>query len=52
MRIVEQVVACCCRHARAVVAAGFAAAPGGFLYSATHFAMNSDSSSLISSDLP
>jgi len=52
MWIVEKIVALCCRHARAVVAAGFAAALGSFFYTATHFAMNTDSSTLISPDLP
>jgi hopanoid biosynthesis associated RND transporter like protein HpnN len=52
MWIIEKIVAFCCRHARAVVAAGFIAALGGFLYTATHFAMNTDSSTLISPDLP
>ncbi|HUO97714.1 MAG TPA: MMPL family transporter [Rhizomicrobium sp.] len=52
MWIIEQIVAYCCRHARVVVTAGFAAAILGFLYTATHFAMNTDSSTLISPDLP
>ena len=52
MWIVEQIVAFCCRHARAVVTAGFAAALAGFFYTFTHFAMNTDSSTLISPDLP
>jgi len=52
MWIVEKIVAFCCRHARAVIAAGFLAALSGFFYTATHFAMNTDSSTLISPDLP
>jgi uncharacterized protein len=52
MYVVEKVVALCCRHARAVVAAGILIAAGGFLYASSHFAMNTDSSRLISPDLP
>ncbi len=52
MFIVEKIVAFCCRHARAVVAAGIVAAAGGFLFASTHFAMNTDSSRLISPNLP
>jgi len=52
MSIVEQIVAFSCRHARAVVAAGLLLAIAGFAYTAGNFAMNTDSSTLISPDLP
>jgi len=52
MLLVEQVVAFCVRHAKAVIAAGLAAAAAALMFTATHFDMNSDSGKLISADLP
>jgi len=52
MSIIERIVGLCCRHARVVVAAGIVAAVAGFAYTATNFAMNTDSSTLISPELP
>lgn len=52
MSIVEQIVAYCCRHARSVVAVCLFLALAGFAFTATHFAMNTDSSQLISPNLP
>jgi uncharacterized protein len=52
MSIIEQIVAFSCRHARAVVAAVVLAAIAGFAFTAGYFAMNTDSSTLISPDLP
>ena len=52
MSIVERIVAFCCRHYRAVALAGALAAVGSFAYTVDHFAMNTDSSQLISPDLP
>jgi hopanoid biosynthesis associated RND transporter like protein HpnN len=52
MLIVERLVAFCTKHARAVVAAGLLAAVASMVYTAGNFAMNSDSGSLISPDLP
>lgn len=52
MSIIEHIVAICCRHARAVVAVCLLAALAGLAYTATNFAMNTDSGTLISPDLP
>jgi hopanoid biosynthesis associated RND transporter like protein HpnN len=52
MSIIERTVAFCCRHAVAVVAAVILATVVGAAYTASHFAMNTDSSTLISPDLP
>jgi uncharacterized protein len=52
MPLIEPIVAFCCKHARLVVAAGFLAAIAGFAYTAGNFAMNTDSSTLISPQLP
>ena len=52
MSVIEQIVVYCCRHARAVVALGIIAAILGMFYTATHFAMNSNSENLISPNLP
>jgi len=52
MSIVQKVVAICCRHARVAVLAGLAAAVAGAVYTVGNFAMNTDSGSLISPDLP
>jgi uncharacterized protein len=52
MSVVERAVAFCCRHARAVAAAGLLAAVGAMVYTAGNFQMNSDSGTLISPDLP
>lgn len=52
MSIVGRVVSYCTKHARAVVVAGLVVAAGSMAYTAGNFAMNSDSSSLISPDLP
>jgi len=51
MSIVETIVAFCCRHARAVIAAGVLAAIASCLYTASHFAMNTDSVTLTSTNL-
>jgi hopanoid biosynthesis associated RND transporter like protein HpnN len=52
MSIVELIVAFCVRHAKAVVFAGLIAAVGAMVYTAGNFAMNTDSGTLISPDLP
>ncbi|GAA0526977.1 hypothetical protein FHS83_002124 [Rhizomicrobium palustre] len=52
MSIIERIVAFCCRHAIAVVVLGLLAAAASIGYTATNFAMNTDSSTLISPDLP
>jgi len=52
MSITERIVAFCCRHALAVVVAGILAAVAGAAYTAANFAMNTDSSTLISPNLP
>jgi hypothetical protein len=52
MSVVEHVVAYCTKHARVIVAAGFVAAVGAMVYTAGNFAMNTDSGTLISPDLP
>ena len=52
MSLVEKIVAFCCHHARAVAALGVLAAVLGFSYTATHFAMNTNSEALIAPDLP
>ena len=51
MALIETVVALCCRHARAVVAAFLLAAVGAGFYTALHFRMDTDSEKLISSQL-
>jgi hopanoid biosynthesis associated RND transporter like protein HpnN len=52
MPIIETIVSCCCRHARGVIAAGALVAIASGLYTANHFAMNTDSETLISANLP
>ena len=52
MSIVKSIVAFSCRHARAVIAAGALAAVASSLYTANHFAMNTDSVTLTSANLP
>ncbi|MDE1986772.1 MAG: MMPL family transporter [Alphaproteobacteria bacterium] len=52
MSIIEKIVAFCCRHAHAVIIVGVLAAVAGGLYTANHFAMDTDSSTLISPNLP
>jgi hopanoid biosynthesis associated RND transporter like protein HpnN len=52
MLIIEHIVAFCCRHARAVVLVLLAAMVAGAAYTAANFAMNTDSSTLISPNLP
>jgi hopanoid biosynthesis associated RND transporter like protein HpnN len=52
MSFVEKIVAFCCRHARWVAALGVLAAVIGFFYTANHFAMNTNSESLIAPNLP
>jgi uncharacterized protein len=52
MSVIEHIVAFCCLHARKVAVVGALAAAFGVLYATTHFAMNTNSESLISPDLP
>ena len=52
MSFVEEIVALCCRHARAVVGVCLLAAAAAFFYTAGHFAMNTNSETLISPNLP
>ncbi len=52
MSIFEKIVAFSCRHARAVIVLGVLAAVAGGLYTANHFAMDTNSETLISSNLP
>lgn len=52
MSLVEAIVAFCCRHARAVVAVCLIAVAAGTVYTATHFAIDNDTDTLISPDLP
>ena len=52
MPIIEHIVAFCCRHARAVVLVLLLAMVAGAAYTAANFAMNTDSSTLISPNLP
>jgi hopanoid biosynthesis associated RND transporter like protein HpnN len=52
MSIITAIVAFCCRHARAVIAAGILGAIASFLYTANHFAMNTNSVTLTSANLP
>ncbi|HEY0283677.1 MAG TPA: MMPL family transporter, partial [Rhizomicrobium sp.] len=52
MPLIETIVAFCCRHARAVIAAGVLAAVASCLYTANNFAMNTNSVTLTSADLP
>ncbi len=50
--IVTRIVAACCRHAVAVVLAAALVTGVSAYYAVTHFAINTDSSKLISTDLP
>ena len=50
--IVQRIVAVCCRNAKLVLALSFLVAALSTYYSVTHFAINTDSSKLISLDLP
>ena len=50
--IVQRTVAICCRHAVLVVVLAAIAAGASATYAVTHFAINTDSSKLISLDLP
>ena len=52
MSIVENIVAFCCRHTRAVIVAGALAALASCLYTTNHFAMDTNSETLISTKLP
>jgi hopanoid biosynthesis associated RND transporter like protein HpnN len=52
LTLIARIVAACCRHAWAVSAVGLALGVFALVYSAQHFAMNTDSSKLISPDLP
>ena len=52
MLIIQTIVAFSCRHARAVIAAGVLLAVASCLYTVTHFAMNTNSVTLTSADLP
>jgi hypothetical protein len=52
MSLVETVVAICCRQARAVVVLCLLVAAAAGVYAVNHFGINTDSESLISSDLP
>jgi hypothetical protein len=52
MSIIKSIVAFSCRHARAVIAAGVLAAVASCLYTASHFAMNTNSVTLTSANLP
>ncbi|MCW6508437.1 hopanoid transporter HpnN [Lichenifustis flavocetrariae] len=50
--IVARIVAACCRHAKLVLLLALVATVAAVTYSATHFAINTDSSKLISTKLP
>ena len=50
--IVARIVAACCRHAVLVLFIAFAATAASTYYAVTHFAINTDSSKLISTKLP
>jgi uncharacterized protein len=50
--IVARIVAACCRHAKLVLLVAVIASAVAAYYSATHFAINTDASKLISTKLP
>ena len=52
MTIIERVVSWCCRYSVPAVVLGLLLAAGAGWYTATHFAMNTDSEKLISANVP
>jgi hopanoid biosynthesis associated RND transporter like protein HpnN len=52
MTIIEKIVASCCRHAALIIVVGVFAALAALWYTANHFAMDTNSETLISRNLP
>ena len=50
--LIRRIVGACARHAWLVIGVAFALCAGAFAYSAMHIAMDTDSTKLISNDLP
>src|SRR5438105_13239502 len=50
--LVSRIVGACAHHARLVIGVAFVLCAGAFAYSATHIAIDTDSTKLISNDLP